>query len=211
MTDMPGPDAFRRAMPLNGVENTRIGSPIADALVGSSFTPAVGVVFAVAGSSSRVLFDRASIAALCNDPDPVAAAAGQVGSQIKMRVGARWLVANIRSLKLEDDAGTCVAAEIDYLGEGDEERLTGKLYQFRRGVTRYPMPGCEVFPITTADLKQIYAADDRANITVGTVYPTTDIRAALYIDAMLGKHFALVGSTGTGKSTSAALILHRIC
>ena len=28
---------------------------------------------------------------------------------------------------------------------------------------------------------------------------------------MLGKHFALLGSTGTGKSTSAALILHRIC
>jgi DNA helicase HerA-like ATPase len=28
---------------------------------------------------------------------------------------------------------------------------------------------------------------------------------------MLGKHFALVGSTGTGKSTAAALILHRIC
>ena len=211
MTDMPGPDAFRRAMPLNGAESVRTGSPIADALVGSRFTPAVGVVFAVAGSSSRVLFDRASIAALCDDPDPVAAAAGQVGSQIKMRVGARWLVANIRSLKLDDDAGTCVAAEIDYLGEGDEERLTGKLYQFRRGVTRYPMPGCEVFPITTADLKQIYAAEDRANITVGTVYPTTDIRAALYVDAMLGKHFALVGSTGTGKSTSAALILHRIC
>jgi DNA helicase HerA-like ATPase len=90
-------------------------------------------------------------------------------------------------------------------------RLTGKLYRVRRGVTRYPMPGCEVFPITTADLKQIYAADDRANIAVGTVYPTRDIRAALYVDAMLGKHFALVGSTGTGKSTSAALILHRIC
>jgi len=28
---------------------------------------------------------------------------------------------------------------------------------------------------------------------------------------MLGKHFALLGSTGTGKSTAAALILHRIC
>jgi DNA helicase HerA-like ATPase len=28
---------------------------------------------------------------------------------------------------------------------------------------------------------------------------------------MLGKHFALLGSTGTGKSTSAALIMHRIC
>jgi transcriptional regulator with AAA-type ATPase domain len=46
---------------------------------------------------------------------------------------------------------------------------------------------------------------------IGTVFPTRDIRAALYVDAMLGKHFALLGSTGTGKSTSAALILHRIC
>ena len=41
--------------------------------------------------------------------------------------------------------------------------------------------------------------------------PTRDIRAGLYVDALLGKHFALLGSTGTGKSTSAALILHRIC
>ena len=52
---------------------------------------------------------------------------------------------------------------------------------------------------------------DRAHIEIGTVYPTRDMRASLYVDAMLGKHFALVGSTGTGKSTSAALILHRIC
>ena len=107
--------------------------------------------------------------------------------------------------------GTAIIAEIDFLGEGDEERLTGKLYNFRRGVTRYPSPGAEVFPVTTPDLKQVYAADDRAHVGIGTVYPTKDIRATLYVDAMLGKHFALVGSTGTGKSTSAALILHRIC
>ena len=73
------------------------------------------------------------------------------------------------------------------------------------------MPGCRVYPASQADLKQIYAADDRAHIEIGTVYPTADIRGALYVDAMLGKHFALLGSTGTGKSTSAALILHRIC
>ena len=60
-------------------------------------------------------------------------------------------------------------------------------------------------------MRQIYASDGRTAITVGTVFPTKDIRAGLYIDAMLGKHFALLGSTGTGKSTSAALILHKIC
>ena len=171
----------------------------------------IGWVLAIAGSASSILLDRAALAALEPHDDAIVAQAGQVGAQVKVRLGKRWLIANVRALRLQDDTGTAIAAEIDFLGEGDEERLTGKLYNFRRGVTRYPMPGCEVYPVTTADLKQIYAADDRANLNIGTVYPTSDVRAALYMDAMLGKHFALVGSTGTGKSTSAALILHRIC
>jgi hypothetical protein len=65
--------------------------------------------------------------------------------------------------------------------------------------------------VTGKDLKQMFAADERAHIEIGTVYPTKDVRGALYVDALLGKHFALLGSTGTGKSTSAALIMHRIC
>ncbi|RYD67392.1 MAG: DUF87 domain-containing protein [Sphingomonadales bacterium] len=168
----------------------------------------IGAVLEIAGSSSRILLDPDAVSALSGNTDTVIANGGQVGAQVKMRVGSTWLIANIRSLKLEGDH---IAAHIDFLGEGDEEKLTGKLYKFRRGVTRYPMPGCPVYPVSNADLKQIYAAEDRAHIEVGSVYPTKDIRAALYIDAMLGKHFALLGSTGTGKSTSAALILHRIC
>ena len=171
----------------------------------------LGVVVAIAGSASRVLLDRAAIAVAGDDPDPAIACAGQVGGQLKMRVGAAWIVANIRALRMEEGIGSSIVADIDFLGEGDEEKLTGKLYNFRRGVTRYPSPGAEVYPVTTQDLKQVYAADDRAHIGIGTVYPTKDIRATLYVDAMLGKHFALVGSTGTGKSTSAALILHKIC
>nr|WP_246352458.1 ATP-binding protein [Sphingomonas xinjiangensis] len=155
------------------------------------------------------MLDPVELDALADSSDAAVAHAGQMGSQVKMRVGGTWLIANVRSLKL--DSGDRIMADIDFLGEGDEERLTGKLYKFRRGVTRYPTPGCPIFPVSTPDLKQIYAADDRANIEVGNVYPTKDIRAALYIDAMLGKHFALLGSTGTGKSTAAALILHRIC
>jgi DNA helicase HerA-like ATPase len=81
---------------------------------------------------------------------------------------------------------------------------------FRRGVTRYPIPGAEVLPVTTEDLRSVFAASDEPHIEIGTVYPTDDIRGALYVDPMLGKHFAVLGSTGTGKSTSVALILHRI-
>jgi hypothetical protein len=85
------------------------------------------------------------------------------------------------------------------------------LTSFQRGVTQYPLPGALVFPATTADLRRIYSGDGRATVAIGRVHPTRDINASLYVDPLLGKHFALLGSTGTGKSTALALILHRIC
>ncbi len=176
-----------------------------------SFSGEIGQVIEISGSSSQVRFNAAALTRQGDAEDLSLATAGQVGSQIKVRLGSTWLVANVRSLKLDPNDPSQVIGLIDFLGEGDEERLTGKIYNFRRGITRYPTPGASVFPVSSIDMRQMYAADDRAYIEIGTVYPTRDIRGALYVDAMLGKHFALLGSTGTGKSTSAALILHRIC
>jgi DNA helicase HerA-like ATPase len=198
MTEMLGGSAFART----AADEAAAPTPA------PSLGREIGTLIEIAGSGGQVLFDPDAIASYAGNTDPVLISAGSVGTQVKIRVGACWMIANVRSLRLVDGG---ILAQIDFLGEGDEERLTGKLYKFRRGVTRYPAPGAMAYPVSTPDLKQIYAADDRANIEIGTVYPTKDIRASLYVDAMLGKHFALLGSTGTGKSTSAALILHKIC
>ncbi len=171
----------------------------------------IGAVIDIAGSSSRMKISKSVLLRLQSADDPALGMAGQVGSLIKIKVGSTWLVANVRTLASDPVDDAVIIANIDFLGEGDEERLTGRIYNFRRGVTRYPMPGNPVFPTTSEDMRQLYAADDRASVEIGTVYPTTDVRGTLYIDGMLGKHFALLGSTGTGKSTSAALILHKIC
>ena len=184
----------------------------------SGFTPVhdnsrlpIGVVLEVSGSGSQIAFDLQRINECMKDEDPSVALAGQVGSQIKIRVGDAWLLASVRDQRKDRRTEGGIIAHIDFLGEGSEEKLTGRIHGFKRGVTRYPVPGGMAYPATTRDLEQIYASDGRASITIGKVFPTRDIRAGLYIDAMLGKHFALLGSTGTGKSTSAALILHRIC
>ena len=171
----------------------------------------IGVVLEISGAGSQVAFDLPRIQECMEDDDPSVQLAGQVGSQIKIRVGEAWLLANVRDQRKDRRTEAGIIANIDFLGEGNEEKLTGRIHGFKRGVTRYPVPGAMVYPATTKDLEQIFASDGRANITIGKVFPTKDIRAGLYIDAMLGKHFALLGSTGTGKSTSAALILHRIC
>ncbi|CAM3081766.1 ATPase [Sphingomonas antarctica] len=172
---------------------------------------AIGQITEISGSSSQCRLDTAFVAQLEHALDPCLAMCGQVGSQVKVKVGGIWLMANLRTLRFDPDTPGYTYGDIDFLGEGDEERLTGRVYNFRRGVTRYPSPGSEIFPVSSDDMKQMYAADDRPHIEVGNVYPTRDIRGALFVDAMLGKHFALLGSTGTGKSTAAALILHRIC
>ncbi|HUE79943.1 MAG TPA: DUF87 domain-containing protein [Sphingomicrobium sp.] len=169
--------------------------------------PPIGHVVEIAGSGSQIRLDAAALGALASHSDPSVAMSGQVGSQIKMIVGSSWLIANVRTMR--GDADGEVSAHVDFLGEGNRDS-SGKLSNFRRGVTKFPIPGCDVHPVTSDDLRAVFAADDRAHIEIGTVYPTDDIRGALYIDAMLSKHFAVLGSTGTGKSTSVALILHRI-
>jgi hypothetical protein len=172
---------------------------------------AMGAVVDIGGGGARLEIDGVKLAALGADPDPSVAMSGQVGSQVKIECGKKWLLANVRTLKGSAGGDNKVSAEIDFLGEGDEDPQSGRIVNFKRGITSYPIPGNRVFPVTGRDLKQMFSADERAHIEIGTVYPTKDVRGALYVDALLGKHFALLGSTGTGKSTSAALIMHRIC
>ena len=169
--------------------------------------PPIGRVLEIAGSGSRIWMDFSRLQMLLNHADPSVAMAGQVGSQVKMMVGNSWLIANVRTLSTGSDGK--VLGQIDFLGEG-QSVAGGRMSNFRRGVTRYPIPGCEVLPVTTEDMRAIFAAADDPHVEIGTVYPTDDIRGTLYIDPMLSKHFAVLGSTGTGKSTSVSLILHRI-
>ncbi len=207
MTDMAKQDFT----PAQGGGNGQASGQSAPSNAPSNAMQPIGVVLEIAGSGSQIALDLERLNECMADDDPSIGLAGQVGSQVKIRVGNSWLLASVRNQKQDRRQGGGVLANIDFLGEGMEEKLTGRIHSFRRGVTRYPVPGAFIYPATTADLRQIYASDGRSNIQIGTVYPTKDIRAGVYIDAMLGKHFALLGSTGTGKSTSAALILHRIC
>jgi hypothetical protein len=192
---------------LNEVSNFTEEAPATEAIAGGPALSSIGEVVEIAGSGSQIRMNAANLLALQAHADPSVGMSGQVGSQIKMLVGNSWLLANVRTLRAGDNGD--LVAHVDFLGEGSKDSA-GKLSNFRRGVTRYPIPGCAVLPVTTEDLRGIFAASDEPHIEIGTVYPTDDIRGALYVDPMLSKHFAVLGSTGTGKSTSVALILHRI-
>ena len=102
---------------------------------------AIGRVVEVGGSGARVEITGRCFAELAHDADPSIAMSGQVGSQIKIASDRRWLLANVRSLKVTDAEAGTVSAEVDFLGEGDEDPSTGKLVNFKRGITSLPDPG----------------------------------------------------------------------
>ena len=203
MNDQPNLREFLNEVSSFSEEKT----PAAPVKAKAQALAAVGDVVEIAGSGSQIRMNGAALTALQTHSDASVAMSGQVGSQVKMVQGNNWLIANVRTLRAADNGE--LMAHVDFLGEGSKDSA-GTLSSFRRGVTRYPIPGSEVYPVTTDDLRAIFAASDEPHVEVGTVYPTDDIRGALYVDPMLSKHFAILGSTGTGKSTSVALILHRI-
>jgi len=168
---------------------------------------ALGRIQAVTGGGAETRLDPRILDLMAKDADVAVAMAGEIGSMVKMTVAGRCVVASVHDLI--NDGGE-IAARISFLGEGQADE-TGQIASFRRGVTRYPLPGTPVHAVSSADMDAVFSAGNVPHIEVGTVHPTCSTRAALLVDAMLGKHFALLGSTGTGKSTATALILHRIC
>ena len=171
----------------------------------------IGQIETISFKGAVVRFDGRTLETMRRNPDAVLALSGGVGGQVKIKVGRQWLLGNVGELEAEGAAetGGTVRASVDFLGEGDETPAGG-LTNFRRGVTRFPRTGDPVVAVSHDDLVELFGTQRLPTVEIGSVYPTPDIRAALYIDPLLSKHFAILGSTGSGKSTATALILHRI-
>ena len=86
--------------------------------------------------------------------------------------------------------------------------------QFERGVGEYPTVGDEVHLVTTNDLKVIYGAGARttgATLPVGGIAAAAGIPAEIDVAALVSRHSAIVGSTGSGKSNLVAVLLESLC
>lgn len=81
-----------------------------------------------------------------------------------------------------------------------------------RGISQYPMIDDEVYIVTEEDLYSIYGKDQGAAfVPVGNVSGAENIPALLDINKLISRHCAIVGSTGTGKSTTVAGLLCTLC
>jgi len=94
---------------------------------------------------------------------------------------------------------------IQLVGEGTRKG------DFERGLSQYPTIGDAVHLVIEDDLKRIYGRlDSPKYLRVGSLASSESIDALVDIDKLITRHSAVVGSTGTGKSTTVAGLLNTI-
>ena len=100
-------------------------------------------------------------------------------------------------------------AELGLVGELWRS-VDGKKASFNRGVTVYPALGDRCRVSSKAELEIAFCGDTASSVRVGCIRQDSSIPAMVRVDDLLGKHFAILGTTGTGKSCTTALILRAI-
>src|SRR5271165_6550176 len=100
-------------------------------------------------------------------------------------------------------------AEISLLGEV-ADRAGGGNGAFRRGVSKLPSLDARVYMADQDETAIVYAFPSRPTVCIGSVHQDPRVPAFVSVDDLLGKHFAILGTTGSGKSCALTLVLKQI-
>lgn len=148
---------------------------------------------------------------------------GQFGSIIKIHFGRRILYGYVSRLRMKSDIidltnntvnnSDARVIEFNLFGEGiwsKEEDIW--LLKFERGISNFPLPLQSVYLTPVSELKQIFTTAEKSAdlIKIGTYSGTGGADCLADLTELLGKHTAILGSTGSGKSGAVTVVLKSI-
>ncbi|MEP3741131.1 MAG: ATP-binding protein [Sulfitobacter pontiacus] len=136
----------------------------------------------------------------------------QVGSFVRIPQGYHDLYGVISEVGAQATPDTLVDAR--QRGESwMTVQLVGEIVEtsFERGISQYPGINDEVHLVTEDDLGRIYGVEHTGQITIGRLAGAESIPVQIDLDRLVTRHSAVLGSTGSGKSTTIASLLRSIC
>ena len=165
----------------------------------SSETATVGHIIAVRGSKAE-----AGLTSL----QPSRMARVTVGSFLFVQAGGSSLICVVTEVVHRAGAAIEQTVALDLVGEirRDEEGLD----TFHRGVSGYPALNDKVALLSKERMSLIYASQNARSITIGHMFNDRSMPAQVNVDRLLDRHFAILGSTGVGKSSGVAIILREV-
>lgn len=191
---------------------------------------AIGTVFEVAGSEIKISLSK-DITELTRGHKGRVYNVGQIGSLLKMHFGRKILFATVKLLRLQSDEETAAMTvnihtpsknhdrrviEASLLGEAWFDTTSDSL-NFKRGVSIYPLPLQSVHLVTKTETEALFSSAERTSageydnrLNIGDYTGATRVVCHANMDKLLGQHCAILGSTGSGKSSAVAGIIHSV-
>lgn len=137
---------------------------------------------------------------------------GQVGSFVRIPQGYHNLYGIVSEAGTSAIPETAAATDEDSGERWVTVQLIGEMMgsSFERGISQYPNVNDEVHLVTDTDLSIIYGADEQGQAVIGRLANADSIPVRIDIDKLVTRHCAVLGSTGSGKSTTVASFLRSL-
>ncbi|MFN8734374.1 MAG: helicase HerA domain-containing protein, partial [Hyphomonadaceae bacterium] len=163
----------------------------------------------------RVTFCNGARATISTKADNLSEASADfwaVGRLISITVGKVRVVALVYEMRTDSsvwdmNAQNSVSVQVELMGEISEDSH-GRT-RFQRGVSRYPQVGAVAHKIRARDLEIMHDLGDRKSVEVGRLSQNAEIPATISVNDLLTRHFAVVGTTGVGKSCALTLLVRQ--
>jgi hypothetical protein len=161
-------------------------------------TQPIGRVIAVTGSKASIELSAAA-----------ASSGGATVGKFMAVVASNGLIVGLIT-EIGERIGNATfrkVAEIDLIGE---IHAAASGAQFGRGVKQYPNIDDAAVMLGEAELRLIYGSANGDRVAVGHLQQDRNVRVHVDIEALVSRHFAIVGTTGVGKSSGVAILLRKI-
>jgi DNA helicase HerA-like ATPase len=135
---------------------------------------------------------------------------GQVGSFVRIPEGYQDLYGIITQVGVSPEASA--AGIVTHLNRLISVQLVGEVVGglFERGISQFPNIHDEVHFVTEEDLRDLYGVEEQGQIAVGRLANAESVTVKIDIDKLLTRHSAVLGSTGSGKSTTVASLVRSL-
>lgn len=136
---------------------------------------------------------------------------GQVGSFVRIPLGYIDLVGIVSEIGAGAVPQSIASQDLDDF-KWMKIQLIGERVgsDFERGIGQFPNINDEVHVLTERDLLSLYGNKEKGNVAIGRLASSESIECHVDIDKLVTRHSAIMGSTGSGKSTTVASLIRSI-